>query len=122
MKDNTDYVMTDIPPEPMLVALDEKGTTLELKSEPEQPTQKEIKLTQNKFMEVLRKMLGTEQITQQQMLEMRRRFGISNASFHKKKADPAKKKRARKLARAKRRVNRHNGSLKGQTRNHGHHS
>lgn len=141
MKDTTNYILSDVPPEPEQVVLDEEGTTLELNSDildmdkktsssrmypaskemqkAIEPGQKEIKLSSNKFMEVLKKMLGTEQITHEQMLEMRRRFGITNASFHAKKVDPAKKKRARKLARAKRRINRHNGSMKGQSRNGG---
>jgi hypothetical protein len=130
-----EYVMSDITPEPLKVHLDENGTTIDLPPQgatlnldsstldpveaPVQQPQKQIQLTRDKFMNILRNMLASEQITRQQMLEMRRRFGISNASFHKKKRDPEKEKRAKKLARARRRVNRLNNSTKGQKRNNG---
>jgi hypothetical protein len=101
-----------------------EGTTLHLDSKkvepievaaPQQP-QKQIELTREKFLKIIKIMLENEEITRSQMLEMRRRFGITNASFHKKKVDKVKKKKAKKLARHHRRINKLNNSTKGQTK------
>lgn len=137
--ENPKYIASDIPAQPLKAYLDENGTTIDLEQEaptgatltldsssfdstsdgaPEQP-QKPIHLTRDKIMDILRKMFASEQITRQQMLEMRRRFGISNASFHKKRVSKAKKKKARALAYKNKRTNRLNGSSKGEKRSHG---
>lgn len=99
-----------------------EGATLTLSTEdllPEtiieerQPT---MALTREKFLGIISRMLASEEITQRQAMEMRRRFGISNASFHAKKVDSKKKKKARKLAARNRKVNRWNGSKKGESK------
>ena len=105
-------------PEGATLVLDSSELTPE-QTQGEGEPQKQITLTPDKFMDVLRKMLASDQITRRQMLEMRRRFGITNASFHKKKVDAAKKKRKRALAYRNRRANRLNNSTKGQKRNNG---
>lgn len=127
--------MENAPPEPDFTDLEWtidqpseiEGATLHLDSSsldpitvspPEQP-QKQIKLTRNKFLQILSQMFASEQITRQQMLEMRRRFGISNASFHAKKRDKALIKRKKAIAYNSKRVNRLNNCAKGETRQHG---
>jgi hypothetical protein len=92
----------------------QNDTTPSVTSEEVTNTEADTKLSQDKIMSALRKMVDSEQITHEQMVDMRRKLGISNASFHKKKIDLAKKKKARRLAKAQRQVNRHNGSTKGQ--------
>lgn len=109
-------VDTDILPE---------GATLHLDSsvldpvEGPIPEQKRIHMTPDKFLGVLRKMFEGEKITRAQMIEMRRRFGITNSYFTKPKTDKAKKKKAKAVAKASRRRNRYNNSTKGQKRTHG---
>lgn len=136
-----EYIPSDVPAEPLKAHLDENGTTLALDklveetlgegatlhldsskfeenvAPPEAAPQ--IKLTRAKFLQILSQMLATEQITRQQMLEMRRRFGISNASFHAKKRNKAKIKKAKALAYKNKRVNRLNNCAKGQKRGAG---
>lgn len=99
-----------------------EGATLVLDSEsvdsPEAmgPSVPQRRITRESFLGILRKLLATEQISPRQAREMRHKFGISNKSFGKKKVDLAKKKRKRKIAKASRRANRYNGSIKGQYR------
>lgn len=103
-------------PEQLKADLEDFGIDAALEND---APQKEITLTRDNFLKALRRMLGEETITRSQMLEMRRRFGITNASFHAKKVDITKKKAKRKLAAKARRVNRQNNSIKGQKRSSG---
>lgn len=139
-----EYIPSDVPAEPLKAHLDEAGTTLALDKlvdealgegatlhldssslDPIQlaapQEQKQIKLTRAKFLQILSQMLATEQITRKQMLEMRRRFGISNASFHAKKRNKTKIKKAKALAYSNKRTNRLNKSTKGENKRSGEH-
>lgn len=133
MESNKDYIASEIPAEPLKVYLDENGTTIDIESPLEgatlnlsskdiepielqaQEPQQQLIPTRTKFLQILRAMVASEQITQRQATEMRRRFGISNASFHAKKVDQDKKKRKKALAYNNKKTNRHNGSTKGQS-------
>lgn len=112
---------------------DVEGSTLVLKSsdiapvnldapEQTQPEQPKTVLTKEKFLSILSQMISSGDITSRQAQEMRRRFGITNASFHKKKVNKVAKKKAKALAYKNRRTNRLNGSTKGQTKQHYHKS
>lgn len=78
------------------------------------------KITPEQFMSMIRGMLIDEKISLQQARELRRSFGIANSYFTKRKVSNAKKKRKRAMAKASRRKNRHNNSMKGHKRNSGH--
>ena len=86
--------------------------TSDVDTTPVEPDQPKMRLTREKFLAILRQMLSSEQITASQANEMRRRFGITNASFHAKKTDAAKKKRKKKIAYRSKRINRLRASAK----------
>lgn len=110
---SADEVENDTLPEGATLVLNSEELVPETLVEERKPT---MALTREKFLGILSRMLADEEITRSQAMEMRRRFGISNASFHAKKINKAKKKKARKLAYHNRRVNRLNGSTRGQTK------
>lgn len=93
-----------------------------IKVNPPEQEQPKTTLTRDKFMNILSQMIASGDITPRQAMEMRGRFGITNASFHNKKINKAKKKKAKALAYRNRRINRLNGSTKGQTKQHYHKS
>lgn len=72
-------------------------------------------MTAQKLMTMIKKMVDSEQITRQQARDMRRKFGISQAYFTGKKVLREKKTILKKITDNSKRINRHNGSTKGQT-------
>ena len=79
-----------------------------------------IKVTPEILMSGIRDMISSGKITQQQSLELRRQFGITNNYFTKKHISKEKKKHKQQISAASRRRNRLNACSKGQKRNNGH--
>src|SRR5271157_3165424 len=116
-----EYVMSDVPTEPLKAHLDENGLTLPLgdplpeivddtlpegatlvldSSEfqdvklqpPESVPGKQIPMTQEAILAFVSKMVASGEITTRQAADIRRRFGISGSIFTKKKVNKAAKK------------------------------
>lgn len=76
-------------------------------------------MTPEKFLGILRKMVATEQMTLEQARQMRKQMGITQSYFTGTKITDEERRERRHRVKASRRINRHNGSGKGQKRNHG---
>ena len=101
-------------PEGATLVLDSKDAeTVTLNLPQKEP---KARLTRDQFMAILSQMISSGDITPRQAQEMRRRFGITNASFHNRKVNKAKKKKAKTLAYKNQRTNRLNGSKKGESK------
>lgn len=117
----TPKVETPVVPEGAILAIDSSIADPPPKLDP--PAEPEHKhgprMTPEKMMGLLKKMVDTEQMTPEQARQMRKQFGISQAYFTGVKISKEDKKKKKAIADASRKANRYNGSTKGAKRSHG---
>lgn len=76
-------------------------------------------MTSGKLMGMLKKMVDSQQMTQEQAQTMRRQFGISQSYFTGKKVSREEKNKKKAITKASKRANRYNESTKGVSRQRG---